>query len=88
MVFRGAGRDVAVLVDVGVHRGLVLDGTVLFGDDLSLSEILATETVDCDGTLGVAEGWGVVVRAVVAPAFVKVGRGDCLGEDDTGGQRE
>ena len=79
----GAGSCGAISVEVGVHRGLVLDCTILFSDDLGLSEILPTETVDCNSTLGVAEGWGVVIGAVVAPAFVIVGCGDLLGEDAT-----
>lgn len=83
MIYSGAGRCVSISVDVGVHWGLVLECTILFSDDLGLSEILTTETVDCNGTLGVAERWGVVIRAIVAPAFVIVGCGDLLGEDTT-----
>lgn len=65
-----------------------MEGTVLFGDDLGLGEILATETVDCNGTLGVAKGRGVVIGAIIAPAFVVIGRRDLLGDDHTEGQRE
>lgn len=88
LIWRGARRYVAVLVDVRVHGGPVLEGTVLFRDDLGSGEILATETVDCDGTLSVAEGWGVIIRAVVAPPFVVVRCCNLLGKDDSGGQRE
>lgn len=73
------------MVEVGVHGGFVLEGTIFFSDELGLREILTTDAVDCDGTLGVAEGWGVVVGAVVAPAFIVIGGSDLLGEDDTGG---
>lgn len=85
MVCSRAGGSVAVLVEVGVHGGFVLEGTIFFSDELGLREILTTDAVDCDGTLGVAEGWGVVVGAVVAPAFIVIGGSDLLGEDDTGG---
>ena len=85
MRFRGTGWYVAVLVEVGVHGGFVLESAVLFGDELGLGEILATDAVDCDGALGVAEGWGIIVGAVVAPALVVVGCGDLLGHDGTGG---
>ena len=62
-----------------------MEGTVLFGDDLGLGKILATETVDCNGTLSVAKGRGVVIGAIVAPAFVVIRALDLLGDDDTEG---
>ena len=85
MRLRGTGGCGAVLVEVGIHGGFVLEGAILFGDELGLGEILATEAVDCDGALGVAEGWGIIVGAVVAPALVVIGGGDLLGDDSTRG---
>ena len=80
---RGAGGRGAVAVEVGVDGRAVLDGAVLLGDDLGEGELLRAERVDGGGALGVAEGRGVVVGAVVAPAFVVVGCSDhLLGEDD------
>lgn len=86
MVCSGAGGCGAVLVEVGIHGGFVLEGAIFFSDELGLGEILTTNAVDCNGTLGVAEGRGVVVGAIVAPALVVIGCRDLLGEDDAGDQ--